>query len=93
MPSSEDVNREIPSPSEGITPSTRHYSGLGPKREMPSRREITTDMIKLEDFPVSPWVDMTSQAKALPRRFVPALWQIAKPGRWGELALLMLGLG
>jgi len=36
MPSLEDANRGIPSPSEGITPSTRHYSGLGPRRGMPS---------------------------------------------------------
>ena len=38
MPSLEDANRGIPSPSEGITPLTRHYSELGPRRETSPRR-------------------------------------------------------
>jgi hypothetical protein len=42
MPSPEDINEEIPSPSKGITPSTRHYSGLGPILET-SLRQITTE--------------------------------------------------
>ena len=68
MPSPEDINEEIPSPSKGITPSTRHYSGLGPILET-SLRQISTEARRPESvrgakgyqlklpFPVSRSID------------------------------------
>jgi len=62
MPSPEDINEEIPSPSKGITPSTRHYSGLGPILEMPSSA-----------FRVICHLDMDAFYASIEQRDTPAL--------------------